>query len=196
MSPKRRSTGLWLRGAVWQFRTRVPADLQAVLGRTHVNRSLRTSSYPDAIRAARRVAFEIEGLFDAARGGTGSDPAHAACDRACRPPPAPSVTANTVLPKPTGPAIHIELKLLASRIAEKLQAAQQVAGEAAVPAAEPAKAKTIQQVYDAYMADPGVIRSGKTILAYETVFGLLIEIIGQDTPVSDIGVLPHFAWKG
>ncbi|TWA62229.1 hypothetical protein FBZ84_1111, partial [Azospirillum baldaniorum] len=69
-----------MRGAVWQFRTRVPADLQAVLGRTHINRSLRTSSYPDAIRAARRIAFEIEDMFDAARGGTGSNPAHAACD--------------------------------------------------------------------------------------------------------------------
>ncbi|WP_425485335.1 DUF6538 domain-containing protein [Azospirillum oleiclasticum] len=43
--------GLWLRGAVWQFRTHLPADLQAVLGRTHINRSLRTSSHPDAIRA-------------------------------------------------------------------------------------------------------------------------------------------------
>lgn len=97
---------------MWQFRTRVPADLQAVLGRTHINRSLRTSSHPDAIRAARRVAFEIEKLFDAARGGTGNDPADAACDRACRPPPAHSVTANTVLPDPTGPAIQIDLNLL------------------------------------------------------------------------------------
>ena len=70
--------GLWLRGAVWQFRTRVPPDLQGVLGRTHINRSLKTSSYPDAIRAARRVAFEIEQDFEAARGGTGGDPAHAA----------------------------------------------------------------------------------------------------------------------
>jgi integrase len=177
---------LWLRGAIWQFRTRVPADLQAVLGRTHVSRSLRTGSYPDAIRAARRVAFEIEQEFDSVRGGIGSDPVHAACNRTCPSPPAPSVTADAVLPGPTGPAIHIDLDALANRIAEKLQAAQSAATEAAMPAAEPAKAKTIQQVYDDYMADPGVIRSGKTVLAYETVFGLLIEIIGQDTPVSDI----------
>lgn len=55
-----------------------------------------------------------------------------------------------------------------------------------MPSSEPAKAKTIQAVYDAYMADPGVIRSGKTVLAYETVFSLLIKIIGQDTPLSGI----------
>ncbi|WP_179166190.1 hypothetical protein [Azospirillum agricola] len=41
----------------------------------------------------------------------------------------PSVTANTVPPEPIGPAIHIDLDLLASRIAEKLHAAQQVAGQ-------------------------------------------------------------------
>ncbi|MCW2238216.1 DUF6538 domain-containing protein [Azospirillum canadense] len=96
LSPKRRPTGLWMRGAVWQYRTRVPADLHAVLGRSHINRSLRTSSYPDAIRAARRIAFEIEQEFDAARGGAGSDPADAACDRACPPPSVPSVTADAV----------------------------------------------------------------------------------------------------
>ncbi|MBP2231444.1 hypothetical protein J2847_004756, partial [Azospirillum agricola] len=153
-----------------------------MLGRTHISRSLHTSRYPDAIRAARRLAFEIEDMFDAARGGIGDDPAHAACDRACRPPPAPSVTANTVLPEPTGPAIHIDLDALASRIAEKLQATQPAAAEAVVPAAEPPKAKTIQQVYDAYMADPGRIRSGKTILAYDTVFSLLIVSIGLEKP--------------
>jgi hypothetical protein len=134
LSPKRRPTGLWLRGAIWQFRTRVPADLQAVLGRTHVNRSLRTGSYPDAIRAARRVAFEIEQEFDSVRGGIGSDPVHAACNRTCPSPPAPSVTADAVLPGPTGPAIHIDLDALANRIAEKLQAAQSAATEAAMPA--------------------------------------------------------------
>lgn len=98
-----------------------------MLGRTHVNRSLRTSSYPDAIRASRRVAFEIEDMFDAARQGTGGDPPPAPCDRACPSPLAPSVTADAVLPDPTGPASRIDLDLLASRIAEKLQAAQRVA---------------------------------------------------------------------
>jgi hypothetical protein len=119
---------------VWQFRTRVPADLQAVLGRTHVNRSLRTGSYPDAIRAARRLAFEIEQEFDSVRGDIGSDPVHAACNRTCPSPPAPSVTADAVLPGPTGPAIHIDLEALANRIAEKLQAAQPATTEVAMPA--------------------------------------------------------------
>ena len=122
MSHRRRSTGLWLRGTVYQYRVRVPVELRQRLGRSHVNRSLRTSSYAEAIRMARRVAFEIEGMFDAARQGVGSDPVNAVCDGACSQPSSPSVTAATVLPG-TGPVIHIDLDLLASRIAEKLQAA-------------------------------------------------------------------------
>ena len=132
MSHRRRSTGLWLRGTVYQYRVRVPVELRQRLGRSHVNRSLRTSSYAEAIRMARRVAFEIEGMFDATRRGVESDPVNAACDRACSSPLAPSVTADTVLPV-TGPAIRIDLDLLASRIAEKLQAAPPASVEAAMP---------------------------------------------------------------
>jgi integrase len=81
--------------------------------------------------------------------------------------------------------IHFNLDALADRIADKLRAdptARQAVTRA--PPAEPVR--TIQQVHDAYMADPGVIRSGKTVLAYTTVFNLLIEIIGQETPISAI----------
>lgn len=48
-------------------------------------------------------------------------------------PPAPSVTAGAALPG-TGPAIHMDLDALASRLAEKLQATQPVSVEAAKPA--------------------------------------------------------------
>lgn len=74
---------------------------------THTNRFPRTHSYPEAIRATRRVAFEIAGLFGAARGGTGNDTAHAACHRHCPSLPALLVTADAVLPEPAGPATHI-----------------------------------------------------------------------------------------
>jgi hypothetical protein len=89
-----------------------------VLGRSHVNRSLRTSSYPDAIRAARRVAFEIESEFDVARRGVGDD---AVSVRATSPTPSsPTVTAAAI-PPAADPTIHIDLDALASRIADKLQ---------------------------------------------------------------------------
>jgi hypothetical protein len=86
VSHRRRLPDLWLRGAVWQFRTRVPADLESVLGWSHINRFLKTTSYPDAIWATRQIAFEIEGMFNAARRSVGAD---------------------AVLPRATGPARHL-----------------------------------------------------------------------------------------
>jgi hypothetical protein len=47
---KRSTRGLSLRGSVYQFRVRVPADLRKALERTHVKRSLRTDSLALAIR--------------------------------------------------------------------------------------------------------------------------------------------------
>jgi hypothetical protein len=116
VSHSRRPTGLWLRGAVWQFRTRVPAELRSRLGRTHLNRSLGTSSYPDAIRMARKVAFDIERIFDEARGDVGNDACHAV-DSGAVPPCASSATVmvDTALPGISAP-IQINLDALADRI--------------------------------------------------------------------------------
>jgi hypothetical protein len=44
---------------------------EPIMDTRHVNRSLRTGTYNDAIRTSRRVAFEIEGMFDATRPGGG-----------------------------------------------------------------------------------------------------------------------------
>jgi hypothetical protein len=116
VSHSRRPTGLWLRGAVWQFRTRVPVELRSRLGRTHLNRSLGTSSYPDAIRMARKVAFDIERIFDEARGDVGNDVCHAV-DSGAVPPCASSATVmvDTALPGISAP-IQINLDALADRI--------------------------------------------------------------------------------
>jgi len=97
LSHRRRPTGLWLRGTVYQYRVRVPVELRERLGQSHVNRSLRTSSYTDAVREARRVAFEIEEMFDTARRSVGNDSPEAVCEMAVSPPPlSPTMKADTV----------------------------------------------------------------------------------------------------
>ena len=52
---------------MYQFRVRVPADLRAVIGSSHVKRSLRTDSHSQAVRLSRKVAFEIDMMFEAKR---------------------------------------------------------------------------------------------------------------------------------
>ena len=52
---------------MYQFRVRVPADLRTVLGSSHVKRSLRTDSRSLAIKLSRKVAAEIDAMFEAKR---------------------------------------------------------------------------------------------------------------------------------
>jgi len=61
---KRSTSGLSLRGSVYQFRVRVPVDLRAVIGRSHVKRSLRTDSPSLAVRLSRKVASDVEAMFE------------------------------------------------------------------------------------------------------------------------------------
>jgi len=57
---KRWPRGLFVRGSTFQFRVRVPADLQAVMGCSHVKRSLRTDSPSMAVKLGRQAASEID----------------------------------------------------------------------------------------------------------------------------------------
>ena len=69
MVSHKRRCGLWRRGAVYQYRVRVPADLKSLVGATHINRSLRTTSFTVASRLVRTMAYEIEKSFEALKGG-------------------------------------------------------------------------------------------------------------------------------
>jgi len=57
--PRRRQkkypAGLWLRGTQWQFKKRVPPDLEAAVGRSFIRVSLKTSNYLDAVRMVRKL---------------------------------------------------------------------------------------------------------------------------------------------
>lgn len=54
---------------MWQFRVRVPQDVRSKIGKSEVSKSLGTSNYRDAIGQARKVAYEIEVMFDQVRSG-------------------------------------------------------------------------------------------------------------------------------
>ncbi len=67
----RRYTGLWRRGAVYQYRVRVPCDVITLVGKSRINRSLGTASFSEAIRLARKIAYEMQTHFDGLRGQEG-----------------------------------------------------------------------------------------------------------------------------
>ncbi len=65
----KRLSGIWRRGAIYQLRVRVPAD---IVGKTHINRTLGTASYRDALARCRVLTVEIVEAFEASRIGSAS----------------------------------------------------------------------------------------------------------------------------
>ena len=66
--PRANPPGLILRGATYYLRLKVPRRLSAIMGRTHVWKSLGTGYRAEAIRQARLVAGEFEERLRAAEG--------------------------------------------------------------------------------------------------------------------------------
>ncbi|WP_373487266.1 DUF6538 domain-containing protein [Blastomonas sp.] len=86
----KRLRGIWRRGGVYQFRVRVPADLVVAIGKTHINRTLRTASYPDALGRCHLMALEFAEAFENARMGVAPSippPAQAASPSSALKPP-------------------------------------------------------------------------------------------------------------
>ncbi|CUW37258.1 putative phage-related integrase [Magnetospirillum sp. XM-1] len=146
----------------------VPTDLRPKLARSDLNRSLGTSNYYDAVRMARKVAFQVECLFDQVRSGEQVQVDFGGGDHA-EPEQASTIT--------------MDVDEVARIIADRMIATT-VQPE---PSVQPPAEKTIKDVYRLYLADPGrVRRSGKTLIAYESIYGLLIELIGENTPISKV----------
>ena len=135
-----RFRGLWRRGAVYQYRVRVPVDLVTAIGRSHINRSLKTTSLRDAQRAMMAVGHDLERFFDNARGGGAvALPFDGAAKQA--------------ISTPRPPVPH---------------------------------GLTLRETYDAYLADPSRRASPKSLLAYQTVGDVIMDLIGPDAPLRSI----------
>jgi hypothetical protein len=177
----------------------VPRDVAAKLGRDTISRSLRTSSYREAVGQARRVAAEFEHLFIQARHGVvtpipvrGEQAAAPSVEMAAPAMPSgnhESATAHAGLDAGSRPpAIDLDTiaRLVAHKLAERA-AASDIDKDS--PMAEPpkqAQGLTIRELYQRYLSDPAAARSGKTLVAYRTIYTRLIELLGADIPVTAI----------
>uniref|UniRef100_UPI001B7FD1AE site-specific integrase n=1 Tax=Novosphingobium acidiphilum TaxID=505248 RepID=UPI001B7FD1AE len=148
--------GLWLRGSVYQFRVRVPADLAGVVGRNHVNRSLKTDSRSLAVRLSRKVSFEVESLFETLRRDTGR-----AFDERL-------LTVGAVPEK----------RLASSGTALVMMEEK--------PQIKTIPFKTLGDVYDLYLQDPTKKRSKRTMLAHYTTRKIVEDVMGRDTLITEI----------
>ncbi|MGO4527323.1 DUF6538 domain-containing protein, partial [Microvirga sp. 2MCAF35] len=184
--PKQRPTGLWLRGTVWQFRARVPSSVARTIGKTVVSQSLRTSSYSEAIRRARMVAGELEQkwLMTANQ------------DRVSSPLPTHTSEAEEPISKseaaaPAEGRCKVPKEIVCNLEAEPVSVPGKEMGS--VPSGPRNRGNiavqggpSIQQVYERYLDDPAVVRSTKTLLAYRSAYGRLIELISPEMPVKAV----------
>lgn len=153
--------GLWLRGAIYQFRVKVPVDLRDALGCVHVNRSLRTDSRSLAIRLARKAAFEIDAMFEATRRQMGLD----YDERLIVDPEAMKTDSKTIRLR-SGPA--------------------SASVDPASPDQSDAPVLTLSTIYERFLNDPTKRRSARTMLAHHTTRRVIEEVLGATTPIQVI----------
>lgn len=160
-SPQPSSRGLWLRGTIYQFRVKVPVDLRDALGCVHVNRSLRTDSPSLAIRLARKVAFEIDAMFEATRReiGVGYDE-RLIIDQGF------AASRKSTIEQRSGPA----------------SGTGYVTSIAQIDVPSP----TLSMIYERFLNDPTKRRSARTMLAHHTTRRVVEDVLGSSTPISQI----------
>lgn len=174
--------GLWIRGRTSQYRVRVPVQIQSVIGRREVNRSLRTTDYRRAVTQARHTSSEIQRLFDEAEArivvegsialvANGSDWQGVSASKTENAP----VIINT-------PLSEMGLDQLAVRVVARIEAiapGEQERGD-------PTTLISVGQVFDEFMNDPGATRTPKTVLAYQSVQRMLLKFIDPNAPITDV----------
>ena len=168
---KHRATGIWLRGAVWQFRMRVPCEVVAAVGRKFVNRSLRTSDYREAIRQARIVAFEIEQMLRATDHGVHGETAQPRSrDPACETEADSVKRQETIAPPRDAATPHQPITPI----------------QPILPPRPVQPVLTLKEIYQRFIDDPAANRSAKTLLAYRSIYNRLAELVGESAPIDSV----------
>jgi integrase len=143
--------------------------LEAVLGKCFVRQSLKTASYPDAVRLARKLSYECEIMFEEARERLSK---HGSADHPALPElPAVVSSGPPVISTKDNFRVPLLKQALIPEGPKPLSAAQCI---------------TLRQLYAKYMSDPAVVRTPRTILAYQTSFERLLELLDGETPIQAI----------
>ncbi|WP_336508835.1 DUF6538 domain-containing protein, partial [Sphingobium yanoikuyae] len=151
-----------LRGSTFQFRVRVPADLRADFGCSHVKRSLRTDSPSMAVRLGRRMAAEIDVMFEERRRVAG-------------------------LRYEEGLLVSNGNIGFGAR-QEPSSIALVDSGPAMPPSREEERpdALSLSAIYQRYLDDPTRRRCARTMLAHQTTRRVVEDVVGASTPITDI----------
>ncbi|WP_328805822.1 site-specific integrase [Sphingobium yanoikuyae] len=163
MGHKRWPRGLSLRGSTFQFRVRVPADLRADFGCSHVKRSLRTDSPSLAMRLGRQAAAEIDIMFEERR----------------------RVAGLAFEERLLASNDNVGVASTARRSSIAIVCDDRVLSPSRETENRP-DALTLSAIYQRYLDDPTRRRCARTMLAHVTTRRVVEDIIGGATPIADI----------
>uniref|UniRef100_UPI0012EC0395 site-specific integrase n=1 Tax=Terasakiella pusilla TaxID=64973 RepID=UPI0012EC0395 len=161
--------GLEKRGDVWRCRRWVPTDIRHIIDKEEVVKSLRTKDYRTAVERYKTVSVKIEALFDDAR------------QRRLN---GQSEWSKLLQESVTGPS---SFKAPPSSDPDGLRALIKTVVEEVLEHHAPRKPSiTLDDLYHRYMDDPARSRSKKTVMTYQSVYNVLMELFGRERLISDI----------
>jgi len=161
--------GLQRRGNIWRYRRWVPLNLRERIGKSELIKSLETSDYQTAVRRYRTVSQDIEQIIINARGEASVDDFDGS---------------RLIQGSDT-----VELQIKAPPLSDKdgLRTLIKTVVEEVLEVHAPKKPSiTLDDLYHRYMGDPARSRSKKTVMTYQSVYNVLMEIFGADRPIADI----------
>lgn len=165
----RRYSGLFRRGDIWHYRRWVPLNLRDRVGRTEITKSLHTADYSTAKRRYRTIHDNADQLLEQALHG------HLNGDYDCT-----SLLQDFA-------TVELQFKAPPSSDVDGLRTLIKTVVEEVLEVHAPRKPSiTLDDLYRRYMDDPARNRSRKTVMTYQSVYNVLMDIFGADKPIADI----------
>lgn len=175
--------GLYKRHGVYYYRRWVPSDVHNQFPIKELKRSLKTTDYETAVERLRSLSQDIEQQFINARtqplyGGFNDPKVVPITGPNALEPASKSISdSQTKVTHPVQNSDHIDV--IVEKVVERVLSSL---GHH-ITKREP---MTISELFNRYMADPAADRSPKSVIEYNSVFGVLTDLVGTDTSIYDV----------
>ncbi|WP_417784187.1 DUF6538 domain-containing protein, partial [Terasakiella pusilla] len=161
------------RGDIWHFRRRVPLKLRPHVGITEITKSLHTADYSTALQRYQTISSDVGMMFYGLHQQQPSEAYNSNSDHLNL--LHNFATQDTQFKAPP----HYDqdgLKTLIKTVVEEV-----------LEHHAPKKLSiTLDDLYHRYMDDPARSRSKKTVMTYQSVYNVLMELFGSDKLINDI----------
>lgn len=154
-------------GDVWYFRRRVPSELRSAIGKTEIWKSLHTKDYSTALQRHQTISGDVAIMFHNLRqqhadGAYNDDfDGDILLHKTSTHP-----TQIKAPPRYDGDGLKTLIKTVVEEVVDQTLSVKK-------------PSITLSELYRRYMDDPARQRSKKTVMTYESVFKVLVEVLNR-----------------